>query len=54
MMDEHIPAPVGTVEPHAGMLSVPRDEELLFKVMGLQNFLSSMREKYLHSNRLAC
>jgi hypothetical protein len=49
---ENMDAPIGSIEPHAGMLTVPGEDELLFKVMGVDNFLASMRARYLHFNRI--
>ena len=44
--------PQGTVEPHAGLLSIPSDDQLLYKIMTVENLLSSIRGGYLHFNRV--
>jgi hypothetical protein len=46
------PAPLGLVEPHAALLRVPVDGQLLYKVMTVENFLRSVEERYLHFNRV--
>ena len=56
-MDENtprqpIPAPLGSVEPHAPMLNVPPDDQLLYKMMTVENLLRSIDGAYLHFNRL--
>lgn len=59
MSDEHdaapkprAPAPLGYVEPHAGMLSAPGDEQLLYKIMTAENLIRSIEGQYLHFNRV--
>jgi hypothetical protein len=47
-----IPAPLGSVEPHAGMLSVPPDGQLLYKMITMENLLRSILGAYLHLNRV--
>ena len=47
-----IPAPVGSVEPHAPMLIVPPDDQLLYKIMTVENLLRSIAGAYLHFNRV--
>jgi hypothetical protein len=44
--------PLGLVEPHAGMLNAPRSEQLLYKVMTVENLLRSIEGGYLHFNRV--
>lgn len=44
--------PMGGVEPHAGILQAPPPGQLLYKVMTIENFLRSVRESYLHFNRV--
>jgi Protein of unknown function (DUF2971) len=46
------PAPLGSVEPHAPMLNVPPDGQLLYKMMTVENFLRSILGAYLHFNRV--
>ncbi|MGH8468246.1 MAG: hypothetical protein ACREVY_04415 [Gammaproteobacteria bacterium] len=48
----HIPAPLGSVEPHAPMLNVPPDGQLLYKIMSAENLLRSIVGNYLHLNRV--
>lgn len=45
-------APLGMVEPHAGLLKAPPDRQLLYKMMTVENFLRSVRDRYLHFNRI--
>lgn len=44
--------PLGLVEPHAGMLNTPPPEQLLYKVMTVENLLRSIDGGYLHFNRV--
>jgi hypothetical protein len=46
------PAFHGHVQPHAGLLSVPPDDQLLCKVMTAENLLRSICGSYLHFNRV--
>ena len=42
-VDLNLPDPtVGLVEPHAGLLVAPRDGQLLYKVMTVENLLRSI------------
>ncbi len=47
-----ISAPLGIIEPHAPLLSVPHDGQLLYKVMTVENLLRSVGGNYLHFNRV--
>jgi hypothetical protein len=47
-----IPAPLGLIEPHAGLLSAPPDGQLLYKMMTVENLLRSVAGSYLHFNRV--
>ncbi len=47
-----IPAPLGGVEPHAGLLKVPPADQLLYKIMTAENLLQSIDNRYLHFNRV--
>lgn len=47
---ERAPAPLGSVEPHAHLLNVPPEGQLLYKVMTVENLLSSIADAYLHFN----
>ena len=49
---EHIPAPLGGVEPHAPLLTIPPDGQLLYKIMSVENLLRSIVGNYLHFNRV--
>lgn len=49
---QSIPAPLGDVEPHAHLLNVPPDGQLLFKVTTVENLLRSIDGNYLHFNRV--
>lgn len=45
-------APLGCIEPHAQLLRTPSDNQLLYKVMTVENLLLSIAGKYLHFNRI--
>ena len=47
-----MPAPLGGVEPHAGMLKMPPDGQLLYKIISVENLLRSIVGEYLHFNRV--
>jgi hypothetical protein len=49
---QHVLAPLGSVEPHAGLLKGPDQDQLLYKVMKVEHLIASVREKYLHFNRV--
>jgi hypothetical protein len=49
---QHIPAPLGSIEPHMALLSVPSDGQLLYKIMSVENLLRSIVDNYLHFNRV--
>ena len=42
----------GLIEPHAGLLKLPPDGQLLYKVMSVENFLRSVAGNYLYFNRV--
>ena len=44
--------PLGMIEPHAGMLNVPADGQLLYKVMTVENLIRSIGGRYIHFNRV--
>lgn len=46
------PAIPGCIEPHAGLLVAPLGEQLLYKVMSVENLLRSIDGSYLHFNRV--
>lgn len=46
------PAPLGLIEPHAGLLTAPPDGQLLYKMMTVENLLRSIVGAYLHFNRV--
>lgn len=46
------PAPLGSIEPHAGLLKRPLDNQLLYKIMSVENLLRSIDGAYLHFNRV--
>ncbi len=48
----HTPAPLGSVEPHEPLLSVPSNEQLLYKIISVENLLRSIVGNYLHFNRV--
>ncbi len=44
--------PLGIVEPHAHLLKVPSDGQLLYKIMSAENLLRSIAGNYIHFNRV--
>jgi hypothetical protein len=42
----------GNVEPHAGLLKQPPQDEQLFKIMKAGDFIRSVAENYLHFQRV--
>lgn len=48
----HIPAPLGSVEPHAPLLTIPPDGQLLYKILSVENLLRSIIGNYIHFNRV--
>ncbi|QEX24973.1 hypothetical protein FRZ61_49160 [Hypericibacter adhaerens] len=42
----------GDIEPHAHLLSVPSEDQLLYKMMTLENLIRSIEGRYLHFNRV--
>ena len=44
--------PLGSIEPHAGLLAQPPDDQLLYKIMTVYNLLRSIDGAYLHFNRV--
>jgi len=49
---EYFPPPLGSIEPHAPLLTVPPDGQLLYKIMSVENLLRSIFGNYLHFNRV--
>jgi hypothetical protein len=47
-----LPAPLGLIEPHAGLLTAPPEGQLLYKIMTVENLLRSIGGCYLHFNRV--
>jgi hypothetical protein len=45
-------APLGWIEPHAGLLSQPSSGQALYKVMSVENCVRSIEGGYLHFNRV--
>jgi hypothetical protein len=45
-------APLGWIEPHAGLLRQPPAGQLLYKVMSVENCIGSIERGYLHFNRV--
>jgi hypothetical protein len=52
--DPHLAAlaPLGSIEPHAGLLRRPSAGKLLYKVMSVENCINSVEGGYLHFNRV--
>jgi hypothetical protein len=45
-------APLGLIEPHTSLLQRPPIGQLLYKVMSVENCISSIERTYLHFNRV--
>jgi len=45
-------APLGLVEPHAGLLTAPAAGQRLYKLMSVENLLRAVTDAYLHFNRV--
>ena len=43
---------LGSIEPHAPLMRIPSDDQLLYKVMTVENLLRSVTNNYLHFNRV--
>lgn len=43
---------LGSIEPHAPLMRIPLDDQLLYKVMTVENLLRSVTNNYLHFNRV--
>jgi hypothetical protein len=52
MPEKFASPPLGSVEPHAQMLTTPQDGQLLYKMMTVENLLRSVAGNYLHFNRV--
>lgn len=52
MKHQPISAPFGGIEPHAPLLSIPPEGQLLYKIMTVENLLRSIIGSYLHFNRV--
>lgn len=48
----HQPEPLGRIEPHAGLLTLPPSGQLLTKIMKVEHLLASIEGSYLHFNRV--
>ena len=46
------PAPLGDIEPHANLLVVPGSDQLLYKLVTIENLLRSISGEYLYFNRV--
>jgi hypothetical protein len=46
------PPPLGSIEPHAGLLTQPPEDQPLYKLMTVENLLRSIDGAYLHFNRV--
>jgi hypothetical protein len=49
---QQILAPLGIVEPHAPLLKVPPEGQLLYKIMSVENLIRSVIGNYLYFNRV--
>jgi len=50
--NQSLSTPLGLVEPHAPLLTIPHDGQLLYKVMTMENLIRSVDGNYLHFNRV--
>lgn len=50
--NQPLSAPLGLIEPHAPLLTIPHDGQLLYKVMTVENLIRSVGGNYLHFNRV--
>ena len=44
--------PLGLIEPHVPLLTIPNNGQLLYKVMTVENLIRSLSGNYLHFNRV--
>lgn len=51
-INQPLSAPVGLIEPHAQLLTIPHDGKLLYKVMTVENLIRAVSGNYLHFNRV--
>jgi hypothetical protein len=49
---QFVPAPLGSVEPHAELLTSPQADQALYKMMTVENLLLSIIGSNLHFNRV--
>lgn len=47
-----VPVPEGSIEPHAPLLRQPAEDQKLYKVMKAEHLVASIRDSYLHFNRV--
>jgi len=50
--NQPLSTPLGHVEPHAPLLNIPNDGQLLYKVITVENLIRSVSGNYLHFNRV--
>ena len=46
------PPPLGSIEPHAGLLTQPSEDQLVYRIITVENLLRSIDGAYLHFNRV--
>lgn len=51
-VNQTLAAPLGNIEPHAPLLTVPHEDQLLFKIVTVENLVRSVMGSYLHFNRV--
>ncbi|MDK2124307.1 DUF2971 domain-containing protein [Parachitinimonas caeni] len=49
---QRLSAAPGSIEPHAPLLTVPPEDQLLYKIMSVENLLHSITGSYLYFNRV--
>ena len=54
VQQEGLSPPLGGIEPHAYLLNTPPENQLLYKIVSIENLLCSIRGSYLHFNRVDC
>lgn len=44
--------PLGSIEPHAGLLNIPNNNQFIYKIMRLDDLMKSISESYFHFTRI--
>ena len=51
-LHQPVPTHLGSIEPHAPLLKVSQEGQLLYKIITIENLLQSILDSYLHFNRV--